>query len=212
MSLRVHKIVHFFSYEISLFYVIIFIEVDKMDYVAIDFETANSNLTSTCGMGIVCIKNNQIYEEWHSLINPQEEFAEFNIFIHKITPEDVENEKTIIELWPTIYNYLNNQIVVCHNANFDINIIKACANKYNLPMPKMKIGCTLRLARKLWKEEVINHRLNTLAKYLEVELNHHNALSDARVCHYIIKRGLRMYRETEIENLYHTLGLKLKVV
>ncbi|HOA64188.1 MAG TPA: 3'-5' exonuclease [Bacilli bacterium] len=185
-------------------------EVDSMDYVAIDFETANANLTSPCSIGIVRVYKNEIYDEWYFLINPNEPFSDFKIMIHHITPDDVKDALTVEKIWPQIFELLNNQIVVCHNADFDISILRACINKYNLPKPNIKIACTLRLARKLWKEEVYNHRLNTLAGYLGVELDHHNALSDARVCYYIINRGLRMYQENDLESLYEKFGLKLK--
>ena len=96
------------------------------------------------------------------LINPNEPFSDFKIMIHHITPDDVKDALTVEKIWPQIFELLNNQIVVCHNADFDISILRACINKYNLPKPNIKIACTLRLARKLWKEEVYNHRLNTL--------------------------------------------------
>ncbi|MBE1556211.1 DNA polymerase III epsilon subunit-like protein [Filibacter limicola] len=41
-----------------------------MDFVAIDFETANSLRSSVCSVGIVQVKNWKIIKEIQSLINP----------------------------------------------------------------------------------------------------------------------------------------------
>lgn len=180
-----------------------------MDYITLDFETASSSLTSPCSVGIVRVLDNKIHDEIFYLINPNEPFNNYNITIHNITEDDVMDALTIEEIWPSLYNLLNDQIVVCHNATFDIAVIEACSKKYDLPMPNIKVACTLKIARRLWVEEISNHRLNTIADYLEVDLCHHNALSDARVCYYIISRGLRIRQVDDVEELYASLGLRL---
>lgn len=181
-----------------------------MDYITLDFETASSSLTSPCSIGIVRVLNDKIYDEIFSLINPEEPFNDYNITVHNISKEDVSDALTVKQIWPKLYEILNNQVVVCHNASFDISVIKACAQKHHLPMPNIKVVCTLKIAKKLWTTELNNHRLNTIADYLEVELDHHNALSDARVCYYIVNRGMRLRQVDSVEELYDALGLQLR--
>ena len=50
------------------------------------------------------------------------------------------------------------------------------------------------MAKLMWNEEMPNHKLNTIAKYLGIDHNHHHALSDARVCVDNINAGLKMYQ------------------
>ena len=58
-----------------------------MDFTAIDFETATSNYTSLCSMGICVVENNKIVERKEIFIRPTPfEFKEYNIKIHGITP------------------------------------------------------------------------------------------------------------------------------
>lgn len=178
-----------------------------MDYVAIDFETANASLTSACSIGIVAITNDRIVFEKEYLINPQESFSEFNITIHGITSKMVADEKTFLELWPEIRGFFQNTLVFAHNAEFDIAVLKALVEKYQLDTPSIKVGCTLKVAQRIWKGIVPNCKLGTLSKYLEVDHNHHDSLSDALVCTKIIERAKRVKNVSSEEELYEALGL-----
>ena len=185
---------------------------NKYEYIAIDFETANSNLTSACAIGIVGARNGKIVYNNYYLINPQEEFSEFNITVHHITPEMVENERTFPDVWNEIKDVLNGEIIVCHNAMFDIAVLKACLEKYNIDFPNIGVGCTLKVSRIAFKDILPNCRLNTISSYLEVEHNHHNASSDALVCFYLIERVKRMYQAIDINELFEVLNLGFGVL
>ena len=64
-----------------------------MNFITIDFETANAQRNSPCEIGLTFVENFEIIESKSWLIKPiNNEFDYFNIMIHGITPEDVENE------------------------------------------------------------------------------------------------------------------------
>ena len=64
-----------------------------MDFVAIDFETANEKRNSPCSIGIVIVKGGQVVEKIHYLIKPKEmRFMPINIGIHGIRPAMVKDE------------------------------------------------------------------------------------------------------------------------
>ncbi|MDF3024853.1 MAG: polymerase epsilon subunit-like 3-5 exonuclease, partial [Alphaproteobacteria bacterium] len=48
--------------------------------------------------------------------------------------------------------------------------------------------CTVNVARSKWPE-LANHKLNTVSKHLNIELNHHDAASDAHACANIYLRA-----------------------
>jgi DNA polymerase-3 subunit epsilon len=179
-----------------------------MDYYTIDFETANSNFTSACSIGIVGVTNGKKVLEKYYLINPEEPFNEFNIMIHHITESDVKNAPTFKDLWDKIKFVFTNTIVFSHNSLFDFSVLKAMLEKYEIEKPIFKFGCTVKIAKNLWKDEVPNHRLNTLASYLGVDLNHHQALSDASICVDIINRGMKMQNCDDIYEFYNALALR----
>lgn len=93
-----------------------------------------------------------------------------------------------------------------------MSVLKACINRYNLELLSFKYGCTLQIARRLWKDELVNFRLSTISNFLELKHNHHNALSDALVCVEIINRGMRVMQVDDDQALYKQLGLNHKVL
>ena len=166
----------------------------NIDFYAIDFEIANSNPTSPCSIGIVGFYNNKIVYEKSYLINPEEPFEEFTIKIHHITKDMVKNSPNFKDLWPKISFVFDNTILFAHNAKFDFLVLKKTLQKYSIPLPNIKYGCSLKISRILWPKEVVgNHKLSSIALYLNEELNHHDALSDARVCGKIIVKAMKIY-------------------
>lgn len=178
-----------------------------MDFVAIDFETANHQLDSACSLGIVSVKKGVIEYQHEYLINPECVFDENNIMIHGITPSVVEKAPTFPEIWDEIYEIINGRIVFAHAADFDISVLKAMINRYNLKIPSIEIGCTLRVAKIAFKDILPNCKLNTISQYLQIEHNHHNGLSDALVCYYMIKYVEKMYRVYDVVDLFNDLSL-----
>lgn len=180
--------------------------MNELDYIAIDFETASSSISSACSIGLIGVRNDKVVLEEYYLINPEEEFNDYNIAIHGITPEMVENEDTFDKVWEKIKKYFNT-IVIAHNAMFDLSVLKALIEKYGLEVPDIKIACTLKISEKVWKEEIPNHKLSTISSYLGVKHNHHNALSDAYVCYELIKRCERITNTSSIEEVMESVGL-----
>lgn len=180
-----------------------------MDFYTIDFETANSKPTSACSIGIVGVRNKEIVLEKYFLINPKQHFEQGAIQVHKLTPDMVEDAPTFDKIWPEIKDYFNNSIVFSHSSQFDFFVLKALLEKYDLPKPNFKIGCTLRLAELLWtKEEIGKYSLDSVAAHLEHDFNHHNALEDARVCALLINRGILMHGVNDVVELHDILGLR----
>ena len=96
-----------------------------MNYVTIDFETANSSLDSACSVGIVSVEKGNIVFKKEYLINPECLFDTNNILIHGITPDVVSEAPKFYEIWDEIYEIINGRIVFTHAADFDIKVLKA---------------------------------------------------------------------------------------
>lgn len=158
-----------------------------MNFVAFDFETANEYRTSACSIGIAVINNGYISESKHFLIKPEPfYFNDFNTMIHGITPEMVENSPTFAELWSTLKPYFENQIVVAHNSSFDISVLRQTLSQYDISAPEMQILCTYRISQAAFPE-LSSYKLNILSDMLNIELEHHNAESDAVACALILQ-------------------------
>ncbi len=153
-------------------------------FVAIDFETANGSPHSACQVGIVSMQGESIVSEYETLIQPPGNHYEYwNTKIHGISADDTAYSPTFLELADTILPLLENQIIVAHNATFDLKVLTKTMEYYGLNYKDYNLArkweCTLKIYRKQ------GHRKNNLKACCDrnnIELQHHDALSDARGC------------------------------
>ena len=170
-----------------------------MNFIAIDFETANEKRSSPCSIGIVVVKNNEIVEKIHYLIKPKEmRFMPINIGIHGIRPGMVEDEPEFDEIWEKISHYFDNSLIVAHNASFDISVIRKTLELYGIQIPSFKYVCTMKMARNFYPQ-IENAKLSTVNRFLGYKFNHHDALADALACSNVL---LNISEELRIDNIY----------
>ncbi len=181
-----------------------------MDFVAIDFETANASRSSVCSMAAITVEKGQIVRSAYSLIRPPVlKFDYRNIQVHGIHPEDVMNKPTFDQLWERICPHLENKIVIAHNATFDIGVLRSILKEYSLPEPFFKHACTVQIAKKAWPNGE-NYKLNTLAQRFKIDFEHHNALHDARTCAKIALLAGQELKAESFLHLMHMLKLPVK--
>lgn len=167
-------------------------------YVALDVETANSFRGSICSIGLVKFQDGEVIDSFYSLINPEEEFDEFNIFIHGIMPDDVIGSPTFPEIRQKIIDFIGTDIIVAHFAQFDMGALKDAYQKYHLEFDNIEYICSYRLAKAALPGQ-LNYKLKRLAKNLNLELDHHNALSDAQACGFILEHILSTNSFSELD-------------
>ncbi|MFA8434881.1 MAG: 3'-5' exonuclease [Marinifilaceae bacterium] len=179
-----------------------------MNFTAIDFETANGKRNSACAMGLVRVENGQITEEKSWLIQPPElYFHPINIQIHGITAENVMGEPSFEDIWSELHPYFEDQLVIAHNASFDMSVLRACLQTYDIGFPRMEYLCTVQLSKQIWPQ-MINHKLNTMADYFGIPLQHHDAMDDTRACAKIALKACSEYQSLNLEELASQLKIK----
>ena len=99
--------------------------------------------------------------------------------IHGLTRLDVQGAPEFPAIAPEFLERLTRaDIVVAHNAQFDIGALQATLDHFGLDCPEFDYLCTYRVAERIWPD-LPNHRLNTLAAHIGHEFHHHHAKSDA---------------------------------
>ncbi|MET0959870.1 MAG: exonuclease domain-containing protein, partial [Psychrobacillus psychrotolerans] len=183
-----------------------------MDFIAIDFETANNLRSSVCSVGIVQVKNGKIYREIQSLINPLSEFHYYNTKIHGITEHMVHDAPTFEEFWPNMKNLIEGQVIIAHNASFDMGVLQECLRQFHEPSPHFEYGCSFRIAKKVWPQ-LYNHKLSTVSNYLGISLRHHDALEDARAAAIITLEALQRTQTSTVKQLakLHNVTIKSSI-
>ncbi len=153
-------------------------------FVALDFETADRGRDSACAIGLVRVENNQIVDRHHCLIRPPRARFEFT-HVHNIRWRDVADQPTFGELWPIINDVLSGaEFIAAHNASFDKGVLNACCLAHGIAQPPQNFVCTVKLARQTWN--IRPTKLPNVCDFLGIELNHHDAMSDAEACARIV--------------------------
>jgi len=151
-----------------------------MKYVVFDVETPNSRNDRMSSIGICVLENGKITEEFYTLINPETYFNAFNVALTGITPESVKDAPTFSEIFEKIKPIMESGLLVAHNAPFDMSVLSKCLRDYGISWkPSLDYLCTCKIARRILPD-LPSKKLNSLCDYFGIELDHHNAMSDAR--------------------------------
>jgi len=158
-------------------------------FVAIDFETADFGRDSACAVGLVRVENCRIIRRESRLIRPPRRDFVFT-YIHGITWEDVAEAAPFGAVWPELREIAHGvDFLVAHNAPFDRSVLHACCRSAGLEPPPLPFECTVRRARKSWG--IRPTTLPDVCRALDIQLRHHDALSDAEACARIMLAALR---------------------
>jgi DNA polymerase-3 subunit epsilon len=153
-------------------------------FVAIDFETADYGADSACSVGLVRCEEGRIVKREVRLIRPPRPGVVFT-YIHGITWPQVKDCPPFSVVWSELEGLLDGaEFIAAHNASFDRGVLAACCAAARLPMPAQKFVCTVALARRVWN--IRPTKLPNVCARLDIELNHHEALSDAEACAEIV--------------------------
>lgn len=183
-----------------------------MNFTAIDFETATKERTSVCSLGLCVVENNKVTERKEILVKPDPfEFNEYNIKIHGITPEMVIFKPTFDKYWDEIKPYIENRMIIAHNASFDVNVLLSTLTHFGIAIPTFSYMCTVILSQKAYPE-LPSHKLNNLAAALGISFEHHRAYDDAYACAMAILRICEDYSLTSFEEIEAKFSTKRKFV
>ena len=180
-----------------------------MNFIAIDFETANAARSSPCAIGLTVVERGIVATSQHWLIRPHDMwFDPFNIAIHGITPEMVRNQPEFDQLWPELQPYISQYPIVAHNAAFDMSVLRKTLDSYGLKYPKNSYLCSVLLAKITWPG-LASYRLDYLAGHLGFELKHHDAASDANGAASIVMSSASLHAAVSFPELVDSTKIRI---
>ena len=163
-----------------------------LNFAAIDFETANSERTSICSVGVVIVKDGEIVDSFYSLIKPEPNYYNYWCTkVHGITRDDTDSAPVFPDAWKQIEPLIEGLPLVAHNKAFDESSLKAVFRCHQMDYPDYEFHCTYQAARQVFKKGLTNYQLHTVASRCGYRLkNHHHALADAEACAWIAREIL----------------------
>jgi DNA polymerase-3 subunit epsilon len=167
-------------------------EVEKMEFVALDVETANADISSICQVGMARFMNGELLEEWKTYVDPEDYFDGINISIHGIDEDRVKGAPALPAIANQIFGYLDNRVAVCH-THFDRVAVLQAASKYDLRSPSCTWLDSARVARRAWEQFASKgYGLDNVCSFLGYEFVHHDALEDAKAAAHILLSAVEM--------------------
>lgn len=184
-----------------------------MDFIAIDFEIANNDLSSACSLGIVFVEGNRIVDEKYYLIQPPTLVMDDRMSkVHGLTIEDVKDAYRFNDIWNEIQHYFHDSLVIAHNAQFDMSVLKSCLVEYSLEIPKFHYTCSIPISSHACRDMGISGSLKARTKWFGIQLDHHhNALSDARACAELVIKCVELKEKESIHYYLEMHGESIPV-
>lgn len=185
-----------------------------IDFTAIDFETANASAASACSVGLVRVRDGRAVERAGWLIRPplgHDGFNEWNTRIHGIRAEDVVDALLWREQLADLVAFAGEDVLVAHNAGFDMGVITAACMASALETPSYEYLCSLQLARKTYHLD--SYKLPIAARAAGFEdFAHHDALEDAAACAAIVVHAARRHGAESMRHLATIAGLRIRSI
>ncbi|WP_026550944.1 exonuclease domain-containing protein [Arthrobacter sp. Br18] len=174
-----------------------------IEFTAIDFETANGFRGSPCAVGLTKVRAGRVVEEASWLMRPppgHDHFDPRNMAIHGITADMVAQEPRFGDLFAEIGGFIGDDVLVAHNAAFDLGVIRSALEVSELAGPGWDYACTVLLSRRNYS--LASYSLPFVAEAAGVPLlNHHDAVEDARACAGILIDMARLNSVDTVEAL-----------
>jgi DNA polymerase-3 subunit epsilon len=166
--------------------------MDNNEFIALDVETANPNLSSICQIGLVHFKDGIMINSWEWVIDPEAHFDLMNIRVHRIKSEDVIGKPKFSEIHDQLLEILSKHLIVTHTS-FDQSAIQQVCIKYGLPMLENQWLDSARIVRRTWEQfSQKGYGLSNVAYTLGIQFNHHNAKEDARAAGEILIKAMAL--------------------
>lgn len=169
------------------------------DFVAIDFETCNTQRSSPIQVGLARVVGGVARAPQVSAIMPPLGRRQFDANIQKVhglTPQDIHGAPEWPEVLERLVAYVGGLPLVAHNASFERSVITQTSEMHGILAHSFDYHCTLSMSRRLVPKTsgaVLNHKLDTMAAHFGVvQLHHHDAGDDALVGANLALRLLAM--------------------
>jgi DNA polymerase-3 subunit epsilon len=135
---------------------------------------------------------------------------EFTEDCHGLTWFDVQDAPEFPAIAPELLQWLTRaDIVIAHNAQFDIGVLRATLDHFGLACPEFDYLCTYRVAERIWPD-LPNHQLNTLAAHIGHEFHHHHAQADAEVAGRVLLAMMKHVDAKTPSELLQKAGMEPK--
>lgn len=168
------------------------------NYILVDIETTGLSFykDEIVELSAVKVIDNKVDSTFSYLVKPINKIPYFVTKVHGITNAMVKDKKLIEQLLPNFLDFIEDNILIAHNANFDLSFLQRDIlinlNKKFTP----KYVDTVPLARKCLN--LPRYNLKTIAEYYNIDTyGNHRGLKDCMILYECFEK-LNKHNKTQI--------------
>ena len=181
------------------------ISLKDMTFVSFDLETTGLSIMDDdiTEFGAVRYKDGQEVGRLQSLIKPNKRISQKITNLTHITNEDVKNAPTIESFLPKILEFFGDDVLVAHNATFDVGFLNEILKRHGYKTLENPIVDSLPLAWKLLPD-LKGYRLGNVARNYRIPYDGddaHRADYDADVLANVFNMMLHDMMQRQMYNL-----------
>lgn len=178
-------------------------DLDQVVFIFLDTETTGDapHRDKIIELSAIKVKGNEILETFDELIDPKMIIPEISTEITGITQDMVRGKPTFSDLADKFLEFLGNDIIVAHNADFDrqfVNHELMMAGKTTLSNAQF---CTWKLSKRILPKQE-RYSLEYLADNFGFDKGSaHRALDDTKTSWQLFKKMMGMMKQKDLGTL-----------
>ncbi len=179
-------------------------------FICFDIETTglSARTEKITEIGAVKVVNGEIVDTFSTFVNPEKPIPARIVELTGINDSMVKDAPSQSEAVNAFLDFAGDNILVAHNAPFDIGFIREACKNMNRPFTSTSID-TVAISRAVLPD-IKNCKLDTVAKFLRLgEFNHHRATDDAQMLAMIFINLCRRLKDDY--NIHNSLEINTKI-
>ncbi len=178
--------------------------IEDYDLVFFDLETTGlyaANGDAICEVGAFKMRDREIIDTFHSLVNPQKPIPAGAYSVHGISEEEVSQAPVFSEIIDKFIDFVQDSVLFAYNAPFDMSFIDAQLKKMHKPLLSIPVIDVLLTARASFKSKKYN--LSVIAQNLGINCSQrmHRALTDVSITSQVFFKAVDELKTKDIINL-----------
>lgn len=179
------------------------------EFIVLDTETTgyDPNYDEIIEIAAIRVKNDEIVDQFSTLVKPQEEISVFTQQLTGITNEMLRDAMDPEDAIKMFLNFAGKDILVAHNAPFDINFLYDYSFRFFAVELSNDFLCTYRFSRRAFPD-LPNYKLSTLSEIFKICKPSHRSMPDVLAAWDLFKVCREHVTKNDIFDKFSTISKK----
>ncbi|MDO4543073.1 MAG: PolC-type DNA polymerase III [Clostridia bacterium] len=173
------------------------------EYVVFDLETTGlkAEQCEILEIGAVKLQNGEVTDRFHTFINEGAVIPKNIRELTGITPDMLTGAPSLYNALLQFSQFCGDCCLAAHNARFDIGFLSYHGNRVGIDFSQ-PYADTLMLSRYLLRDELENHKLDTICEHFNIDMgSHHRADDDAASCAKVLLKLMELLKSRGVTTL-----------